>query len=152
MVIGLLLISLLVLSGVAKSVKDTLDHHFETSIFKDLNPMFWDSGISWYNKWEKDSLIKFGKAKERFWGSSRWFVFLTDAWHLFDTIQSTCWQLAMSICIQKGLLLYSLGIICNEKYDFLYIIGHILIIKLLVSIPFEVTYSKLFIKKNEKSI
>ena len=24
---------------------------------------------------------------ERFWGSSRWFVFLTDAWHLFDLLR-----------------------------------------------------------------
>lgn len=128
------------LSGLSKSVKDTLDHHFDVSIFKYLNPYFWDSNLSWCNKW-KDACPEEKGFTEKFWGSSRWFVFLTDAWHLFDTIQSTCWQLALAICIQKWGLL---GITCNE---YLYIIGLLLIIKILIGIPFELTYSHLFKKK-----
>ena len=131
------------LSGLSKSVKDTIKDHFYTSIFCNLNRSFWNPSISWTRKYAKGEET----GKPRFWGSTTYFVWISDAWHLFDTIQSTCWQLAMAICIQKGLLLYSIGIICNGKYDYLYIIGLLLIIKILIGIPFELTYSHLFKKK-----
>jgi len=72
------------LSGIAEAVMDTLQFKFSESVFKDKNQMFWNPQISWQNKW-KDGCPKFG---ERFWGSSTYFVFVTDAWHLFKWIRN----------------------------------------------------------------
>lgn len=140
----ILIAFLLMLSGLSKSVKDTLAHHFNGSIFSNLNRNYWDINISWTNKWTFPYAID---SKPKFWGSTTFLSWTTDAWHLFDTIQSTCWQLAMAICIQKSFILYSIGIICNEKYDYLCVLALLLIIKILIGVPFELTYSHLFKNK-----
>jgi hypothetical protein len=80
--IGLFLI---ILSGVAEAIMDTLQFHYDNSIFKKFkNQRFWYPGFSWMNKW-KDGDPKNG---ERFLGSSTIFVALTDAWHLFKFIHT----------------------------------------------------------------
>lgn len=80
--IGLFLI---ILSGVAEAIMDTLQFHYDNSIFKRFkNQRFWYPGFSWMNKW-KDGDPKNG---ERFLGSSTIFVALTDAWHLFKFIHN----------------------------------------------------------------
>lgn len=47
---------------------------------------FWIKDLSWINKWQIDNGLISTK-KERFWGSSRWFVMFTDGWHLFGLIE-----------------------------------------------------------------
>lgn len=37
--------------------------------------------VAWKNKWAKDEFGNTIVGKERFWGSSRWFVFTTDFHH-----------------------------------------------------------------------
>jgi len=54
---------LLTLAAIFKAVADTVDHHFDTSIFRRLEPRFWDRDIS------------SDKAK-------RVFGYKVDAWHL----------------------------------------------------------------------
>lgn len=45
---------------------------------------FWDEQ-SWKRKWKPTDLGSFHVVGvERFWGSSRWFVFLTDGYHLMQ--------------------------------------------------------------------
>lgn len=126
-------IALMVLSGVAKAVKDTLAHHFMISIFSRLDPDFWDSSRSWLNKYEKDNY-----PKPRFLGSTTFFVWTTDGWHLFDTIQSTAWQLALSI-------------MCLDSFElaFYWIFAPLLAIKALVSIPFNLCYKSLLIREKK---
>lgn len=51
-------------AGIADAVKDTLAHHFSTSVFNKLNPKFWNPEVSW-------------KYKIKSIGMS------LDAWHLF---------------------------------------------------------------------
>jgi hypothetical protein len=81
-IIGLILI---ILSGMAEAIMDTLQFHYDTSIFKKFkNQRFWYPGFSWMNKW-KDGDPKNG---ERFLGSSTIFVGFTDAWHLFKFIHN----------------------------------------------------------------
>lgn len=123
---------LLVCSGVAKSVKDTLQHHYLGSVFSRLNPLFWDASKSWLNKYKADVY----PLQPKFFGSTTFFVFVTDAWHFFDTIQSTCWQVSLSLllCSYFGL----------EWYWFL---AFLLGVKILVSVPFEITYRALFVKE-----
>ena len=80
--IGLFLI---ILSGISEAIMDTLQFHYDNSIFKRFkNQRFWYPGFSWMNKW-KDGDPKNG---ERFLGSSTIFVSLTDAWHLFKFIHN----------------------------------------------------------------
>lgn len=38
---------LIVLAAIFKSIADTLDEHFEVSIFKKLNPKWWSKNVSW---------------------------------------------------------------------------------------------------------
>jgi hypothetical protein len=75
---------LIVLSGASEGIMDVLDHAFHRSIFKKLNPQWWNPEVSWENKWKGKNLTK-----ERFLGSATIFVFVTDAWHLFKALRST---------------------------------------------------------------
>ncbi len=58
---------LLIVAAISKAVADTVDHHFDTSIFRKLNPNFWDRDIS------------SEKAK-------RIFNYKIDAWHLSQSL------------------------------------------------------------------
>ena len=86
-------LGLLFIGGVADGYNQVQRHHLYAMLEKhpDLNLDFWGSE-QWKNKWELDSkgdLIPYGRPgwavptyKEKFWGSSRWFVAVTDAHHL----------------------------------------------------------------------
>ena len=79
---------LFVIAGVSKAVQDTLAHHYSTSVFKDatkFNYLFWNPKKSWMNKY-KISDGELDLQKERFLGSTTFFVALTDAWHLFQLL------------------------------------------------------------------
>jgi hypothetical protein len=56
-------ISLIILAASVKAMADTIDHHFDTSVFRNLNPRFWDLDIS------SDH-------------AKRIFKYKLDAWHL----------------------------------------------------------------------
>lgn len=64
-----------ILSGFSKAICDLS----EEDKLKFHAKEFWIKNISWKNKWKN--------GKEKFWGSSRWFVMFTDAWHLFGLIE-----------------------------------------------------------------
>jgi hypothetical protein len=80
--ISLLLISL---AGLSEAIMDTLQFHYEKSIFSKFNNQyFWNPNISWKNKYlNKDPL-----QGRLFPGSTSLFVFLTDGWHLFKSIRT----------------------------------------------------------------
>ena len=75
-----------ILSGICKAVMDLS----EENKLKFDNKFFWIKAYSWKNKWKlsenREPIIENGKYVERFWGSSRWFVSLTDAWHVFGFV------------------------------------------------------------------
>ena len=123
---------LLVCSGVAKSVKDTLKDHYYTSIFSGLKGTWFNPSNSWLLKYKEPYDLPL---KPKFFGSTTVFVWVTDAWHFFDTIQSTCWQVSLSLllCSNFGLGWY-------------WLLAFLLGVKMLVSVPFEITYSTLFKK------
>ena len=69
---------LLFISGFAKSVMDLS----EEGKIKFKPSRYWVKAMSSPNKW-KDGDQRKG---EKFFGSSRWFVSLTDAWHVFGFV------------------------------------------------------------------
>jgi hypothetical protein len=79
----------IVLASISKSIQDKISFHWDTSIFSKINDgnklyNWLNPSISWQNKW-KDRYKPHG---EKFWGSSRWFVFIIDGWHLLDTLRT----------------------------------------------------------------
>lgn len=128
----------LILAGVMKALQDTISFHWYSSIFSKidkksklhtwLNPEF-----SWQNKW-KEGYKPLG---EKFWGSSRWFVPLTDAWHLFDmmkTIFFICILTTFSLYIPFSGLFISNIILAK--------ISDTIILFIVFSVVFEYFYNK----------
>ena len=79
MTITLIILSVVfsILSGLFKAIMDLS----EESKIKG-NPLFWHKNKSWQNKWKNGDKSQ----GEKFFGSSRWFVLFTDAWHLFGVL------------------------------------------------------------------
>ena len=73
----ILAIVLSILSGFFKAICDLSEEEKIKG-----NPLFWHKNKSWQNKWKNGDK----KQGEKFFGSSRWFVLFTDAWHLFGYI------------------------------------------------------------------
>jgi hypothetical protein len=87
---------LFIVSVVAKAVMDTLNFHYERSIFsKCKRKYWWDTNESWKNKY-KNRDAKNGRA---FIGSTTWLVWTTDAWHLFQSIMFTSLELMLALII-----------------------------------------------------
>jgi hypothetical protein len=80
MIVTLIILSVVfaILSGISKAVMDLS----EESKIKG-NPLFWHKNKSWQNKYKNGDK----KQGEKFFGSTRWFVAFTDAWHLFGIIE-----------------------------------------------------------------
>ena len=77
---------LLFISGFAKAVMDLS----EEGKIKFKPSRYWIKSMSSPNKW-KDGDPRKG---EKFFGSSRWFVSLTDAWHMFGYIFRASYAIA----------------------------------------------------------
>jgi len=92
LIIGILLVSI---AGMSKAIMDNLQFHYNRSIFKNndkYNQNFWDPNLSWVNKYKEGSMTI-----PKFFGSTSYFVFLTDAWHLFQMIMLLCLFIGISI-------------------------------------------------------
>ena len=76
----------ILLSFIFKAIADTIKFHFSTSIFSEIkNPKV----LKYFDPDDWTNMYKDGDKNkgERFWGSSRWFAFLNDAWHLSDMLR-----------------------------------------------------------------
>ena len=67
------------LSGFAKAICDLS----EDGKLKFYKKTYWIKAFSWQNKYKNGDK----KHGEKFFGSTRWFVAFTDAWHLFGIIE-----------------------------------------------------------------
>lgn len=93
-------ILLMVLAGMLNAVMDKLDFNYSTSIFKNLNPLFWDMSISWKNQWEQPMVPPYNywyyfglytpRYQEHYPYSNTILVFTTDAWHLAKALMILC--------------------------------------------------------------
>jgi len=79
----IVLITLPILVGLFEGLMDKIMFHYEKSIFCGFkNQQFYNPYISWRNKYKDD--LKTPK----FYGSTTFLVFLTDAWHLFKWLKN----------------------------------------------------------------
>jgi len=67
------------LSGFSKAICDLS----EDGKLKFYKKTYWIKAFSWQNKYKNGDK----KQGEKFFGSTRWFVAFTDAWHLFGIIE-----------------------------------------------------------------
>lgn len=124
---------LIFIAGASKGIMDTLQFHFDKSIFKNLNVSFWNPQISYINKW-KNADAK----KERFFGSSTFLAWTTDAWHFFQSIFLT--SIFISIVLYVPYPEFGLNKFWSLVIDF---IG----LRLVFGIAFTLFYNYLLVKK-----
>jgi hypothetical protein len=93
---SLIPVLLFCIGGIFDAIMDTLSDHFGTSVFKSLNPQFWNKNLSWTNKYVDGDPSK---------GLVKWWVFnkpvcFTDGWHLAKTIKEILNAAALTLAIQ----------------------------------------------------
>ena len=81
MLIALVSFLFFLCAGAYWGVMDLIQFHFDKSIFSKKDRLYWDPSASWANKWKWVDVNGKQVRKEKFWGSSRWFVRFTDGWH-----------------------------------------------------------------------
>ena len=87
-------IILIILAAIFYSIQWTLQFHFDKSIFsKFKNQQWWNPTLSFNNKWKNGD----SKQGEKFFGSSTFLVWTTDAFHFFQMIFLTYIFLAISL-------------------------------------------------------
>lgn len=124
---NLITIILLCIAYCSYAIMYTLQFHYFSSIFKYLNPQFWYPALSWVNKYKnKDD------RSPRFFGSTTIFVFITDAFHLFQFVFLNSFTLAFAI---------------NWKNYPWYV--SFLILKVIYGIVWKLTFEGFFIKKKK---
>jgi hypothetical protein len=78
------------LAAICNAVMDVTNYHYSISIFKKLNPMWWNGEISWKNKYiNGDPSLGFRKLfpnSKGLLGKINYPVQLTDAWHFFKML------------------------------------------------------------------
>lgn len=115
---------IIALISVGFSLWEKLLHHYDKSIFSNLNPNFWDPSVSWKSKY-KDGDPKKG---EKFLFSTTFLSFLTDSYHGI-----------------KSLILFLMVISLNIVYGQNILIG-VIISLLIYTFVFGITFNYLFDK------
>jgi len=69
---------LMIFTGICNACMDVLRVRWKTSIFRFWKNQNWiNPALSWHNKWKNGDQTQ----REKFFGSSTFFVWLTDFWH-----------------------------------------------------------------------
>ena len=111
---------LIFISGVAKAIIDTLQFHYDSSVFSGLNSSFWNPNVSWVNQ------------------HKTWLpAFTTDGWHLFQSIFLT--TLFASIVLYKPIFNY-------HEIDAIRMIADFIILRGVFGFGFVLFYNKLLLK------
>jgi hypothetical protein len=69
------------LSGAAYGITQGILFHYNKYYRFNLNPYFWNPDVSWLNKYKSGSITE-----PKFFGSTTFLAWTTDAYHLFSTI------------------------------------------------------------------
>jgi uncharacterized membrane protein YbjE (DUF340 family) len=85
---------LIFIIALSSAVMDTLKDKFSVSIFKNLNPYFWNPAESWKNKYKNRDKTQGKKYPEYLSGLTDSF---SDAWHIFKFLIVVCIIIGFSI-------------------------------------------------------
>jgi hypothetical protein len=83
---------LILASGFSEGAMDTLQFHFDRSVFSKMNILFWNPTISWKNKYKEGDPNK----GEKFLFSTTFLVSLTDGWHCMKLIRNITLFISLS--------------------------------------------------------
>lgn len=119
---------LIILAAVLNAVMDILSYRYDISVFSKYPKLkqFTQPALSWQNKWKNGDR----KQGEKFFGSSTFLVWTTDAWHLSKTL--------MLACISIAIVTYS---------PMIHPVIDAIAYWIVFGIVFELFWSKVFIKK-----
>ena len=139
-------IILMIMAAISNAVMDR-------SALNQLWGKWWNKGDSWEFKWKLSNIASMkGELKpnnkrlwyylwlykpdyiEKFPYSSTMFVWVTDAWHLFQFIMLSCFQLAISLNI--NFIYFDVNQFYNEVLEFL-------ALKIIFSLVFLLFYNKI---------
>jgi len=81
------------IAGIFTALAHSLAFKFKKSIFKDMNQEWWNPAKSWKNVY-KDRMPSKGA---KFLGSTIFFKFVTDAWHLFRFLATSALTLSVVV-------------------------------------------------------
>ncbi len=118
---------LVFLAGIFKAIQDTILFHYSTSILPRGD--FWNQEVSWKLKYKNYPVDQ----SARFFGSKTFLVFLTDGFHLAQFFFLNL-MIAAMVCYEP---------IVNTWVDFV-------ILGVVMKTVFELFYSKILIKKEQK--
>ena len=125
----LISIILLIFAFINKAICDVLNSRYNHSIFKNLNPNYFNPTVSWKNKYKDGDYTKGAK----FFGSTTFFVMFTDFWHLSNFLMTISFILSLTL---------------NVYYiPYFSTIVDSILIYVLYGIVFQLFYAKLLIKK-----
>jgi hypothetical protein len=140
MITCIIIAILLIIAAISDAVMDVISFKFYQSVFSKFkkHENWFNPLISWKNKYKNCDPSK-GPA---FLGSTTVFSWLTDAWHFFQMIMLSCFNIAIVLGINYIFFL-------NYTIWSLFIIDIIMfiIIKFLYGLIFEIFWKKIFIKK-----
>jgi hypothetical protein len=121
---------LIIISAIAKAAMDKINFHFNDSIFANRNKYFWNTQLSWPNKWKNG----FKELDEKFPFSSTILVFLTDGWHLMQFIFLNS-------------LFTAFFLISLHDFSYYEAIIHLILLRALFSVTFELFFKYIFSNK-----
>lgn len=115
---------LVILASICNAIMDITAHKFHRSVFKKLNPQYWNPEISWKNKYVDGDSNK---------GRVKWFlnfdkpVQLTDAWHLFKSLMIIflCGAIGVACLIslpifESFIIFLTVGVVWNLVFSLFY--------------------------------
>ncbi len=133
-------IILLVITGLAKAVMQTVQFHYDKSIF-DIDVPWWfnwaNPEVSWQNKYRNNN----PSLGPRFFLSTTLLVFVTDLMHLAQFVMNTSWQIALATHFSPSLLFGW------DLPAWLILLLDVVLFKSIVNIWFHLPYSYFFNKK-----
>jgi hypothetical protein len=125
---------LLFIAGLSNGIMDTLQFHYSQSIFP-ADSEFWNPALSWRNKWAQVDGELISPLTPRYFGSSTFLVWTTDAWHLFQTIMFFCFRTAAVV----GLASYTR--LARGKWNIVAWIAVWIALQMIQAVGFHVMYS-----------
>lgn len=89
--------ALILFSGAAYGIKETVTHHYGafSERFPGADPFWWNPDVSWQNKYE-GRIPAQGPA---FAGSTTVFVFVTDAYHFFGEMERVFTRIGLVLLV-----------------------------------------------------